>query len=466
VRQFWKLIGILGGMGCVAAGVFILLSNRPSPVETEALAQCIEQQVRVAAWEARVERYHGDLRETAWSSGVHPYLEMAPANPDPLADQRLQEALDRWPAAGARPEGLVLAAERCWVIATAGDTSGFGDLCCRWLAQGASGFAVLRPWDGSSSPFAVLFPEKQQNHRDARLWALYPAEAATPLAWAHETDARWLLMDRQGRSLVTDREIPWAHHVKLLVPKLRGQASGVLAQPDGSVLAWCTTSAGGSEPLFLCQTLYPTETSEAKLAYVALGLGAVLILLAGLAGSRSKSTPPVASDPAEGTRLSDIRTLGEQAKEVAETLPVGTPSSPGQEELERTSTVMIIDENDVVRSLAERMLRRCGFRCLPMRTGAEALSELAADPDCADVAFIEVTVPDHGGIELARCLRDLQPGLKVVLMGSVVEVPPDQVLQEEGVSAFLAKPFQVKSLIGAVQTALGQDWPSGERRPK
>jgi CheY-like chemotaxis protein len=466
VRQFWKLIGILGGMGCVAVGIFILLSNRPSAVEMEALALCNEQQIRVAAWEARVERYYGDLRETVWSSGIHSYLESASVNPHPAAEQRLQEALDRWPAGSARPEGLVLTAERCRVIAIGGDTSGFSALGQQWQAQGGSGFAILRAWDGSSSPFAVLFPEEQRNHRDGRLWALYAAEAATPLTWARETHTPWLLLDGKGRSLVTDREMPWAHRVKSLVPKLRQETSGVLGQPDGSVVTWCTTSVGGSEPLFLCQMLYPTENSEARLAYVALGLGAVFILLAGLAGSRSKSKPLAAGDPTDQTRLSDIRTLGEQVKEVAETLPIGAASTPGQVESRRTSTVMIIDENDVVRSLAERMLRRCGFHCLPMRTGAEAINELAANPDCADVAFVEVTVPDHGGIELARQLRNYQPELKIIVMGSAVEAPPDQVIEEEGVSAFLAKPFQVKSLIGAVQSALGSDWPSTERPAK
>jgi len=466
VRQFWKLMGILGGMGCVAVGIFILLSNRPSRVETEALAQCIEQQARVAAWEARVERCYGDLRETVWSSGIHPYLERAPVSPDPLAQQQLQVALDRWPAGGARPQGLVLTAERCRVIAIAGDTSGFSALGQQWQAQGGSGFAVLRAWDRSSSPFAVLLPEEQRNHRDGRLWALYPAEAATPLTWAHESDPPWLLIDRQGRPLETGRDMPWVNRIKSLIPVLRQKTSGIFAQADGSVLAWCTTSAGGSEPVFLCQMLYTTESSEARLAYVALGLGAVLILLAGLVGSRSKSKPLPDSDPTEQTRLTDIRTLGEQAKEVAEALPVGTASTPGPAESERSDTVMIIDDNDVVRSLAERMLRRCGFRCLPMRTGAEAASHLAANPDRADVAFIEVTIPDHGGIELARQLRNYQPELKIVLMGSAVEAPPDQVLQEEGISAFLAKPFQVKSLVGAVQSALERDWPSSDRRPE
>lgn len=296
MKRFWNVVGLLGGMGCVSLGIFILLSDRPTRVETRALVECNKQQAVAAAWGVCLQRYYGDLREVVWRTGIHSFLEKAPLSHDPLVEQRLQDALNHWPVSSIPPQGLVLSAGKSGVIATTGDSSGFGALSRDWQAQNESGFAVVRALDGSSSPLALVLPEEPQDHQQGRLWALYPPEASLPFVLTARARAHWPLVDAQGHSLVGNGESPWVHGAMPLMALLHSRGSGVLPLSDGSILAHCSVTTGGSAPLLLYQILYPTQNSGTKIVYATLGLGAILILLAGLRGSRARTEPKSAGD--------------------------------------------------------------------------------------------------------------------------------------------------------------------------
>ena len=120
----------------------------------------------------------------------------------------------------------------------------------------------------------------------------------------------------------------------------------------------------------------------------------------------------------------------------------------------QTPTVTVIDDDVTVRSLAVRTLHRGVFHCLPMKIDAEAIRCMQENPEPDATMIVKATMPERGGIGLARQLRERRPALKVGRMGGLAEAPADQMLKE-GVEGFLPKLFQVDSLIGAIQSAPG-----------
>jgi len=89
---------------------------------------------------------------------------------------------------------------------------------------------------------------------------------------------------------------------------------------------------------------------------------------------------------------------------------VATVSDAGGSE-----TVLLVEDEDAVRRVAERFLRRQGYNVLVASGGAEAL-EIASTSHPLDLLFTDVMMPGMNGFELAERLRHLQPGIKVMFV--------------------------------------------------
>jgi len=114
-------------------------------------------------------------------------------------------------------------------------------------------------------------------------------------------------------------------------------------------------------------------------------------------------------------------------------------------------TVLLADDDQIVRTLVQRALGREGFLVLVARDGEEALALLRQIPD------ITVMVTDvymgHGmsGIELAECALRERPGLPVLVISANLEYEPRALGKP---LPFLAKPFTSAALAQAVREAI------------
>jgi DNA-binding NtrC family response regulator len=78
----------------------------------------------------------------------------------------------------------------------------------------------------------------------------------------------------------------------------------------------------------------------------------------------------------------------------------------------QTFTVLLVDDDNLVREAVERIVAAKGLRVLAAESAVQAMSLLAQEH--VDVLFTDIVMPDQDGIELARMARKLRPNLLVM----------------------------------------------------
>ena len=118
-------------------------------------------------------------------------------------------------------------------------------------------------------------------------------------------------------------------------------------------------------------------------------------------------------------------------------------------------TILIVDDEPVLRSLLVIYVTAAGYRALEAATGAEALRVANSFTDHIHLAIIDQTLEDRKGSELGAELRAIRPGTRTLLISGALE---DEVTSglpnEEPTPSFLQKPFSCQVLIDKVRQVL------------
>ncbi len=172
-----------------------------------------------------------------------------------------------------------------------------------------------------------------------------------------------------------------------------------------------------------------------------LGLSAMLGIVRGhRAGIR------VESSPQKGTTF--ILLFPASAASITPVPPAAEPSLP------MSGTILVVDDEGIIRDLARNALEQAGFRVLEARDGLEAVQRFELDRGDVDLVLLDMTMPRMGGAEAFRCIRELAPEVLVLLtsgytqkesLESLADLPPD---------GFLQKPFRVRELVNKVRELL------------
>jgi signal transduction histidine kinase/CheY-like chemotaxis protein len=123
----------------------------------------------------------------------------------------------------------------------------------------------------------------------------------------------------------------------------------------------------------------------------------------------------------------------------------------------RTGTVLVVDDEAIVRDVAATALRNAGFDVIAASGGIDAVDRVRSAATYVGVAVIDMTMPGLNGLETTRALRELQRDLPVILSsGYSAEAA-------EGASAdvsFLQKPYELSQLVELVCQALDEAAPA------
>ena len=111
---------------------------------------------------------------------------------------------------------------------------------------------------------------------------------------------------------------------------------------------------------------------------------------------------------------------------------------------------MLVDDDDNLREIIAKLIAALtGVEVASFASGAAALGAYAAAPDAYEFVISDLDMPGMSGIEFCRRIRQLQPGMKVLLAtGSGVITATEAV--DHGFCGLLTKPFTV----GSLRTAL------------
>jgi len=129
-----------------------------------------------------------------------------------------------------------------------------------------------------------------------------------------------------------------------------------------------------------------------------------------------------------------------------------------------TETVLLVEDETVVRETAQRILVRHGYRVLTARHGGDAVLVWREHGADVDVLLTDLRMPELDGRALVARLRAERPDLPVVLMSGYAGADGDAAFLEREI--FLAKPFSTESLLGRVRDAVARARPDGAARAR
>jgi len=119
---------------------------------------------------------------------------------------------------------------------------------------------------------------------------------------------------------------------------------------------------------------------------------------------------------------------------------------PGDAEVPTRATLLVVDDEEMVRRLAARMLVMMGFRVLEAGSGQEAVRLLRRGAHRIDAVLTDVAMPGIGGRELGETVAQCWPQIRVLYMsGFAAQRMVNQGALDPSVP-FIQKPFTSEQL--------------------
>ncbi len=116
--------------------------------------------------------------------------------------------------------------------------------------------------------------------------------------------------------------------------------------------------------------------------------------------------------------------------------------------------VYVLDDEETVLSVLGRTLRRAGYQVATFSSPKRFLEEALLDPPCCLV--LDVHMPEINGVEIQARLAASEQPPSIVFISGAADVGTTVKAMKAGAIDFLAKPFETKELLAAVEVALGR----------
>ncbi len=119
------------------------------------------------------------------------------------------------------------------------------------------------------------------------------------------------------------------------------------------------------------------------------------------------------------------------------------------ENLRGTQTILVVDDEDILLTMAETILTEYGYHVLTANSGQKALVVLSGGDTKVDLVITDLVMPTMGGRELVERIRQIAPAVRILCSSGCV-LPPDQQID----LTFLQKPYTSHDLLIRVRQAL------------
>jgi two-component system, cell cycle sensor histidine kinase and response regulator CckA len=117
-------------------------------------------------------------------------------------------------------------------------------------------------------------------------------------------------------------------------------------------------------------------------------------------------------------------------------------------------TILLVEDEEGLRSLNARGLRSRGYSVIEASNGVEALEALEEKNGAVDLVVSDVVMPEMDGPTLLKTMRERNPDLKIIFVSGYAEDAFEKSLPENQQFAFLPKPFTLSQLVAAVKETM------------
>ena len=215
------------------------------------------------------------------------------------------------------------------------------------------------------------------------------------------------------------------------------------AKAGPHVMLAVTDTGQGMDPEVQARIFEPFFTTKDKGRGTGLGLATVHGIV-----KQSGGNIWVYSEPGRGTCFKVYLPVTSGSLEAEAPAPVSNGTKP-------SASILIVEDEDGVRSLLKLVLSKAGYKVLAARSAEEALAFCRDHAGVIDLLLTDVVLPSAHGRELAEKIAALRPGIKVVFMSGYT----DHAIVHQGVlepgMAFIEKPVGPAALLEKIRGFLG-----------
>jgi CheY-like chemotaxis protein len=119
-------------------------------------------------------------------------------------------------------------------------------------------------------------------------------------------------------------------------------------------------------------------------------------------------------------------------------------------------TILVVDDEPALRAFAEALLEDMGYSVLLAEHGRAAVQLLLQDPEAVSAVLLDMTMPGLSPEETFRLMREIQPGLPVIILSGDLESVVREHFPAGTISAFVQKPYTDEELEMALKQTLAR----------
>ncbi len=220
-------------------------------------------------------------------------------------------------------------------------------------------------------------------------------------------------------------------------------AMGAANLPDGDYVQLEVSDTGcGITPQVIARIFDPFFTTKHA------GRGMGLAVVQGIIRSHGGAIHLV-SAPGQGTTF---RILLPSTAQKAQQIRSSITPAVGEAMQRRAGTVLVVEDEDVLRIAVSKALRKRGYSVIEADDGSAAMNLIRAHQDGIDLLLLDVTIPGISSREVFEHAKRVRPELRVILTSAYSRETVDASFAGLPVERFIRKPFRLGDLVSTLET--------------
>lgn len=139
-------------------------------------------------------------------------------------------------------------------------------------------------------------------------------------------------------------------------------------------------------------------------------------------------------------------------------IPEPTPEQ--QPELKHPYTILLVDDEPIIKNITETILTSIGCTCITAENGEEASKIFYEQSSTIDLVILDMIMPVMNGPATYSAIRHINPHVKVLLSSGFSDDESVRKLLKKGANGFLMKPYQSSGLIKAIKDIFNEEQPA------